>query len=198
MNEITISISYPSRGIVIDGSTVCFIIPVSRNHCPHQIFITGQWRENWKRVAKGMPSQIWLCSVSKRKLKVNSTCFWFWASFCIHAFLWQLIPRWGSGAPAEFTTPRAQLFFQVPIFLHYFKVFGTTLFKTARTENQSEDFCNRLQPPLNHWSRRWRLWPFGAALQGALAAQSSGSCAERQGLTLALRCACACCGRLNF
>ena len=86
--------------------------------------------------------------------------------------------------------------FQVPIFLHYF--LARLILKTARTENQSEDFCNRLQPTLNHWSRRWRLWPFGAALQGALAAQSSGSCAERQGLTLALRCACACSRRLNF
>ena len=198
MNEINISISYPSKGIVTDGSAVCFIIPVSRNHCPHQNVITGHWGEYWKRVAKGMPSQIWLCSVLKRKLKLNSTYFRFWASFCIHALLWQLIPRRGSGAPAEFTTPRAQLFFQVPIFLHYFKVFGTTLFKTARTENQSEDFCNRLQPTLNHWSRRWRLWPFGTALQGTLAAQSSGSCAERQGLTLALRCDCACSCRLNF
>ena len=93
-------------------STVCFITPISRNHCPHENSITGHWGEYWKRVAKGMPSQIWLCSVLKRELKLNSTYFWFWASCCIHALLWQLIPRRGSGAPAEFTTPRAPLFFK--------------------------------------------------------------------------------------
>ena len=75
-------------------------------------------------------------------------------------------------------------------------LFGTIYFETAQTEKQSEDFCDRLQTTPNHWSSRWRLWPFGAALQGALAAQSSGSCTERQGLTLAFCCACLC--RLNL